>query len=451
MLYRKDYDKLKDWKQQKNRTALCIQGARQIGKTTLVREFGKNEYKCFIEFNFVSDTDARSVFDGNLDANTIIEGLSALARKPLIPGNTLILFDEIQECPNARTAIKFLIEDGRFDYIETGSLLDVKNKVVRSLPVGFEELYTMYPMDFEEFILANGVQKTTIDTLREAYNARVPVSDVIHTTISKLFYSYIIVGGMPKIVQTYVQSHDIARVIKEQNEILDLYRQDISKYAVGSERPKIRAIFDSIGSQLNEKNRRFTVNSLKSSARLERYEDSFNWLIDAGVANPCYNIEEPKVPLILNEKRSFFKLYMGDTGLLCALSMDNIQFNILQGDLSVNMGSILENVMSQIFVSNGFSLHYFDKKKYGELDFVIQNGSTIDLIEIKSGNDYKKHATLDRVLNVAEWKTKDAIVFCKDNLFQEGGILYLPWYMAIFFKRKQLPEGFTFKVDLSGL
>ena len=167
MLYRKAYDKLKMWKQQKSRTALCIQGARQIGKTTVVREFGKNEYNCFLEFNFVSDTDARRVFDGNLDANTIIEGLSALARKPLIPGNTLILIDEIQECPNARTAIKFLVEDGRFDYIETGSLLGVKNKVVRSLPVGFEELYTMYPMDFEEFILANGVQRATIDTMRE--------------------------------------------------------------------------------------------------------------------------------------------------------------------------------------------------------------------------------------------------------------------------------------------
>ena len=149
MLYRKAYDKLKLWKQQKNRAALCIQGARQIGKTTVVREFGKSEYKCFVEFNFVSDMDARKVFDGNLDANTIIEGLSALARKPLVPGNTLILFDEIQECPNARTAIKFLVEDGRFDYIETGSLLGVKNKVVRSLPVGFEELYKMYPMDFE--------------------------------------------------------------------------------------------------------------------------------------------------------------------------------------------------------------------------------------------------------------------------------------------------------------
>ena len=315
MLYRKAYDKLKMWKQQKSRTALCIQGARQIGKTTVVREFGKNEYKCFLEFNFVSDTDARRVFDGNLDANTIIEGLSALARKPLIPGNTLILFDEIQECPNARTAIKFLVEDGRFDYIETGSLLGVKNKVVRSLPVGFEELYTMYPMDFEEFILANGVQRATIDTMREAYDARTPVSDVIHTTLKKLFYSYIIVGGMPKVVQTYVQTHDIGRVLRDQNEILDLYRQDISKYAAENDRPKIRAIFDSIPSQLNEKNRRFTVSSLKASARLDRYGDSFNWLVDAGVANPCYNIEEPKAALKLNEKRSFFKLYAGDTGL----------------------------------------------------------------------------------------------------------------------------------------
>lgn len=451
MLYRKAYDKLKMWKQQKSRTALCIQGARQIGKTTVVREFGKNEYKCFLEFNFVSDTDARRVFDGNLDANTIIEGLSALARKPLIPGNTLILFDEIQECPNARTAIKFLVEDGRFDYIETGSLLGVKNKVVRSLPVGFEELYTMYPMDFEEFILANGVQRTTIDTMREAYDARTPVSDVIHTTLKKLFYSYIIVGGMPKVVQTYVQTHDIGRVLRDQNEILDLYRQDISKYAAENDRPKIRAIFDSILSQLNEKNRRFTVSSLKASARLDRYGDSFNWLVDAGIANPCYNIEEPKAALKLNEKRSFFKLYAGDTGLLCALSMDNIQFRILQGDLSVNMGSILENVMSQMFVANGFSLHYFDTKRYGELDFVMQEGTAIDLVEIKSGNDYKKHAALDKVLAVEEWKAKQAIVFCKDNMQVEDGILYLPWYMAIFFKQEQLSEGLTCEVDLSGL
>ncbi len=187
MLYRKAYDRLLQWKHQKKKTALCIQGARQIGKTTAVREFGKNEYRCFVEFNFVKDTNAHKVFDGNLDANTIIEELSALARKPLIPGNTLILLDEIQECPNARTAIKFLVEDGRFDYIETGSLLGVKNRVVRSLPVGFEESYTMYPMDFEEFIMANGVQPRTIQAMNEAYQNKTQVPEIIHTTMCRLF------------------------------------------------------------------------------------------------------------------------------------------------------------------------------------------------------------------------------------------------------------------------
>lgn len=451
MLYRKSYDKLLRWKNQKNRTALCIQGARQIGKTTLVREFGKKEYASFIEFNFVSNVDARRAFDGNLDADSIIERLTALARKPFIEGNTLILFDEIQECPNARSAIKFLVEDGRFDYIETGSLLGVMNKAVRSLPVGFEELITMYPMDFEEFIVANGVQKTTLDSLRKAYEERKPLSDIIHETLNKLFYSYIIVGGMPKVVQTYVTTHDIGLIIKEQKEILNLYRQDISKYAKESDRPKIRAIFDSIPSQLNDKNRRFNLSLLSENARLLRYEDSFNWLIDSGVANPCYNIEEPKVALKLNEKRNLFKLYAGDTGLLCALSMDNIQFNILQGDLTINMGSILENMMAQMFVANGFNLHYFDSKKYGELDFVLQEGTSIDYIEIKSGNDYKKHAALNRILKIEEWKAKQAIVFCKDNIQEENGILYLPWYMAIFLKQEEIPEGIKYEVDLTGL
>lgn len=451
MLYRKAYDKLKAWKLQKNRTALCIQGARQVGKTTVVREFGRNEYGCFVEFNFVSDSDARRVFDGNLDADTIIEGLSALARKPLVPGSTLILFDEIQECPNARTAVKFLVEDGRFDYIETGSLLGEKNKVVRSLPVGFEEQYTMYPMDFEEFIIANGIQQTTIDSLRTAFDGRTPVSDIVHTTLKKLFYSYIIVGGMPKVVMDYVQTHDIGRVIGNQNEILDLYRQDIAKYASESDRPKIRAIFDSIPSQLNEKNRRFVVSDLKASARLDRYEDSFNWLVDAGVANPCYKVVEPRASLKLNEKRSLFKLYAGDTGLLCALSMDNIQFSILQGDLGINMGSVLENVMSQMFVANGFSLHYFDSKRFGELDFVLQDGTSIDLVEAKSGNDYRRHAALDRILGVDGWKPKRAIVFCKDNVQEEDGVLYLPWYMAIFFKQERLPLELRYEVELNGL
>lgn len=450
MLYRKAYDRLLQWKQNKNKTALCIQGARQIGKTTVVREFGKNEYKCFVEFNFVSDLDARKIFDGNLDANTIIEGITALSMKQLIPGDTLILFDEIQECPNARTAIKFLVEDGRFDYIETGSLLGVKNKIVRSLPVGFEELYTMYPMDFEEFILANGLQQSTVDSLRKSYEEKTPILDVVHTTLTKLFNAYIVVGGMPKVVKTYIDTHDITRVIASQNEIIELYRQDIAKYADASDRPKIRSIFDSIPSQLNDKNRRFIISSQKTSARMERYEDSFNWLLDAGVANACFNVSEPVGALKLNEKRNLFKLYAGDTGLLCALSMDNIQFSILNNDLTVNMGSILENVMAQMFVANNYSLHYFDTKKIGEIDFVLQNGSKIDFVEIKSGNDYKKHHTLDRLLEIKEWEPDSAIVFCKDNVQCIEKITYYPWYMAMFLKSEFI-ENMTYKVDLDVL
>lgn len=449
MLYRKAYEKLKSWKEQKEKTALCIQGARQIGKTTLVEEFGKNEYKCFFEFNFALDATARSIFDKDLDADTIIKGLSALTRKPMIPHDTLILFDEIQECPNARTAIKFLVQDGRFDYIETGSLLGVRNKLVRSLPVGFEELYTMYPMDFEEFLIANGVQQSVIDEMAQAYRDKKPVSEVLHNVMSELFYTYIIVGGMPKVVQNYITNHDIGMVLKLQNEIIAQYREDITKYAEESDRPKIRAIFDSIPSQLNDKNRRFIVRNLKESARLERYGESFNWLIDAGVANPCYNLDQPKSPLMLNEKRNLFKLYLGDTGLLCALSMDNIQFSILKGDVGINMGSFLENVMSQMFVRNGFNLHYFNSKKYGEVDFVLQDGTSVDLVEIKSGKDYKKHSALDNIISVDEWKPKKAIVFCSDNVFEEKNIIYLPWYMAIFFKKEEIKQGFIHKVDLS--
>ena len=257
MLYRKAYDKLLEWKNQPNKKALCIMGARQIGKTTVIRQFGEEQYECFVEINFITDPDAGKIFAGMLDANTIITNLTAYTRKPMIPGKTLVLLDEIQACPDARTAIKFLVEDGRFDYIESGSLLGVKYKEVRSYPVGFEELYQMYPMDLEEYLWANGVQNSTIQYLKDCHVNDTPVTDAIHQTMCKLFYSYIVVGGMPDVVQTYVDTHDIAQVIARQTEILELYRLDISQYAQGNDKMKIRAIFDSIPAQLNEKNRRF--------------------------------------------------------------------------------------------------------------------------------------------------------------------------------------------------
>ncbi len=451
MLYRKAYEKLLQWKAQKNKKALCIFGARQIGKTTLIRQFGKDHYEHFVELNFVLDEKAAEIFSGSLDANTIITNLTAYTRVPMIPGKTLVLFDEVQRCPNVRTAIKFLIEDGRFDYIESGSLLGVRHIDVRSYPVGFEEIYRMYPMDFEEFALANGVQSSTIDYLRNAYEMNMPVTDSVHETMKKLFLVYIVVGGMPQVVQTYVDTHDIGTVIQNQNDILEQYRLDIAQYAETNSKPKIKAIFDAIPSQLNNKNRRFVLTNIDEHGRQNRYANSFNWLADAGVALTCYNVTEPKAPLALNEKRSLFKLFMGDTGLLCASCMENIQFDILQGNVNVNLGSILENIMAQQLKSNGFALHFFDTKKYGELDFVIQNGTKIDLVEIKSGNDYYQHSALERVMAVDEWKTNQSIVFCKGNVEEKNNIIYLPWYMVMFFKPHQIPTGTSFIVDISQL
>ena len=451
MLKRKAYQDLLNWKNNTRGKALCIIGARQIGKTTLIREFGKNEYKHFAEINFVTDKRAADIFHGKLTAEEIITNLTAYLQMPLEEGGTLILFDEIQECPEVRSAVKFLVEDGRFDYIESGSLLGVRYKDVRSYSVGFEQMLPMYPLDFEEYLWANGVQEQTISYLRNCYEQKKTVSETVHQTLCKLFYSYLVVGGMPETVQIYIDTHDIAKVVQNQRSILDLYRLDIAKYATDSDKIKIKAIFDSIPAQLNEKNRRFKVNSVDPNARILRYEDCFNWLADAGVALPCYNVTEPQPPLQLNEKRNLFKLYMNDVGLLCAACMENIQFDLLMGNMDVNMGSILENVFAQNLKSNGFELRYFDSKKVGELDFVLQRGVSAEVVEIKSGSDYKKHLAMDHAVKTENWKFGNCIVFSKSNVEEENGILYLPWYMVIFYRQEVPQEQLIYKIDLNGL
>ncbi len=451
MLRRRAYQDLLRWKKEATRKALCIIGARQIGKTTLIREFGKKEYEYFAEINFVTDKKAANIFDGKYTTETIITNLTAYLQQPLEPGKTLILFDEVQECPQVRTAIKFLVEDGRFDYIESGSLLGVRYKDIQSYPVGYEQILPMYPLDFKEYLWANGVQESTVAYLQECYTGQTRVSDIVHETLCKLFYSYLVVGGMPESVQIYVDTHDIAKVIMNQRSILELYRLDIAKYAVDNEKVKVKAIFDSIPAQLSEKNRRFKLNSIDSNARHLRYEDSFNWLADAGVAIPCYNVTEPQPPLQLNEKRNLFKLYMNDVGLLCAACMENIQFELLMGNVDMNMGSILENAFAQNLKANGFELHYFDSKKIGELDFVLQKGLSAELVEIKSGNDFKKHLAMNHALEVETWNFDNSIVFCKSNVEKEDNILYLPWYMVMFFRQEKAPEKMIYEIDISGI
>lgn len=451
MLYRKAWQKLESWKAGGARRALMLTGARQVGKTTLVREFAKSRYASFAEVNFLEDDRAKAIFEGPLDADTIVENLTAYLRVPLAPGKTLVLLDEIQECPRARTAIKFLVEDGRFDYVETGSLLGVKTKEIPSYPVGFEETYRMFPMSFEEFCLAAGVQAEAIETLRGHFSSLTPVGESVHATFSRLFAAYVVVGGMPEVVSRFVETQDVARAIEVQRDILSLYRLDIAKYANSREKAKVRAIFDVIPSQLEDKNRRFVLADLAKTARQERYESSFLWLADAGIALPCYNATAPVPPLSANAKHSLFKLFLCDTGLLCAASLGNVQFDILNGDLGVNMGGIAENVVAQELRANGFDLFYLNSKRHGEVDFIVQSGRSVVPIEVKSGKDWTRHAALDNVMRVGEWGLEHAYVLCGGNVSQEGSIVYLPHYMAMFLQPNELPEAMPFAIDLSAL
>ena len=437
-VYRKAEEILKDWKKRLQKRALLITGARQIGKTYIVRQFGKANYKHFAEINFITTPSAAEIFSGNLDANTIIMNLTAFLGMSLEKGKTLIFLDEIQECPNARTAIKFLVDDGRFDYVESGSLLGVNYKSVPSYPVGYEDILHMYPMNFEEFCIANGLQSEVFTYLQECYEQIKPVSTSIHKTLSDLFKYYVIIGGMPAVVQLFINTHDIGQVIELQKDIIQQYRQDISQYASSSQQIKITNIFDQIPAQLDEKNRRFKLASIDKRARLREYDDAFIWLQDAGVALPCYNLNAPIVPLKINEQSRLFKLFLNDSGLLAAMSLENIQFDILQGNMSINMGSILENVFATQLKANGFALRYLNKDKVGEIDFMVQRGNRVIPVEIKSGKDYMNHSALDNALNISDWNLNQAIVFCKDNVAQKEKITYLPWYMIMFFEQTAL-------------
>ena len=449
MLYRTAIENFENWKKSGGKKALLVTGARQIGKTFLIREFARKNYENFIEINFVTQSSAKQIFEGDLNADSIIQGITALTKQKVEEGKTLIFFDEIQECPNARTAIKFLVDDGRFDYVESGSLLGVQYKTVKSYPVGYEHKIQMFPMTFEEFCIACGVQKSTFELLEDCYNNLKAVPEAVHGTMKQLFQAYTIVGGMPAAVQEYISSHDIAKVVEIQKDILALYRQDIAKYS-DKDKEKISTIFDNIPSQLDSKNRRFKLNSIRSTARMERYEESFIWLNDAGVAIPCYNLVAPLIPLKLNEQSNLFKLYMADVGLLCASCIDNVQFSILNGDFSVNMGSILENVYAQELLSKDFEVRFMNKK-FGEIDFIIQNNGKALPIEIKSGADYKKHTALNNILAVEEWKLKNALVFCAGNIEQEESVTYLPWYMIIFLKKNEIQKNTIFEIPLNGI
>ena len=431
-----------------SRNALLITGARQVGKTYSIRKFGKS-FKSFVEINFVEMPDAIKLFDEAKDSKDILIRLSTIAKEPLIEGETLIFFDEIQKCPNIMTAIKFLVEDGKFRYILSGSLLGVELKDLRSEPVGFLGVKDMYPLDFEEFISSIGINETVIQTLREAWNKCTPVDNFVHGKLMEAFRLYLLVGGMPAAVDKYIESNNLQEVMAVQQNIVRLYKRDISQYDPNN-KLYIEEIFNLIPPELNAKNKRFILKRLNEHAKFDRVENSFLWLTNAGVAIPVYNVEEPKTPLILARSRNLFKLFQNDIGLLASQYAEGIQTRILNGDKDINFGSIYENAIAQELTAHNISPCYYNNKRRGELDFIIEIGGKIIPIEVKSGKDYESHRALSNIMNCNEYDISNAIVFNNDNLKVVGKIIYAPIYMVMFLEKVNSAPTF-YKIDLSGL
>ena len=431
-----------------NRNALLITGARQIGKTFSIREFGKS-FKAFVEINFVETPEAVEIFKGAKSSSDILLRLSALTTVPLIKGETLIFFDEVQKCPEIVTAIKFLVDEGSYRYILSGSLLGVELKDLRSEPVGYMGVKDMYPIDFEEFISCIGVNKDIVSTLRQAWEQRTPVDQLIHTKMTELFRLYLIVGGMPAVVSKYLETNNLQEVMTIQQDIIRLYKRDIAQYDPNN-KLYIEEIFNLIPPELNAKNKRFILKRLNENAKFERYQNSFLWLTNAGVALPVYNVEEPKTPLLLARSRNLFKLFQNDIGLLAAQYAEGIQLRIIKGDKDINYGSIYENAVAQEFAAHGITPYYYNNKKRGELDFVIELNGRVVPIEVKSGKDYEVHRALSNIMDCGEYDLPEAIILTNDNLQVVNKFIYAPIYMTMFIERNNDAPAF-YKVDLSGL
>ena len=445
---RKVYSQLLEWKRnRKGETALLIEGARRVGKSYIVEQFARNEYKSYImiDFNIAGD-DIRQLFDdylGNL--NSLFMYLSNYSGVKLYERESLIIFDEVQFCPRARAAIKYLVADGRYDYIETGSLVSIKQSVAGILLPSEEETLEMFPMDFEEFLWASG-NDMLMDFIRDRYNNRQPLGNALHRKAMDFFRQYMIVGGMPQAVEKYIETKDFEETDRVKRQILTLYRNSVAQYA-GAYADKVVSIFDEIPSQLQRHEKRFRLSDVKKDARLRDYESSFFWLSDSKIVNICYNTTEPSIGLGMKKDRVTLKCYMADTGLLISHAFDEngivaaeVYQKILKDKLEFNSGMIVENIVAQMLRSSGHKLYFYsnssidDKDDRMEIDFLIQKSKVtsrhnIVPIEVKSNLRYTLTSLRKCIEKYGSYITSPCVVHAAD-LKEENGILYIPLYMA---------------------
>lgn len=432
-----------------SKTALLIEGARQIGKTFSIRQFGK-KFKTYIEINFIEQPEAISLFKDLSNTKDLLARLSLFTKQKLIKRDTLIFFDEVQICPEVITYIKFLVDEGSYNYILSGSLLGIEINDLRSVPVGYLTIKRMFPLTFREFALNLGLNSSILENLETSFKEKKPVDDFIHKKMMELFRVYLVVGGMPAAVNRYIETNNLNEVIDIQNQIVNLYKKDITQYDKNN-KLAIAQIFELIAPQLNSQNKRFIIKDIKSGVKFDRYENSFLWLKDAGFALPVYNVETPKIPLKLSKSRSLFKLFMSDVGLLASEYSQGIQLKIISGDDKLNYGAIFENYIAQELTACEHDLYYYNNKKRGELDFLIEYDGEVLPIEVKSGKDYKVHRALSNIMDCGEFNLNRALIFNNSNLKVERKLTYAPIYMAMFLKQEIKDEDSIYKIDLSEL
>lgn len=448
-MYRRDSVTIGEWIRD-SKKALLVTGARQTGKTWLIRdEIEKSGYAKF-EINFIDQPDMVTYLNAEMSAEEFLVKLKMIMPESCRPKETIVFFDEIQKCPEIVTKIKFLVDEGTFRYVMSGSLLGVELRGIASVPVGYLTVLRMYPMDFEEFMIANSVSQTTLYMLQEKYARLEPVDDFIHQRLLAMFFVYLIVGGMPDAVRTYVETKDIREVDKVLHDIIDLYKEDFSQYEQEDRKLRLKAIYDLIPAELNKQNKKFVFTMLDRELKFDRYENSFLWLKDAGVALPVYNVEEPVIPLLISKSSNVFRLFSSDIGLLTSAYPAATKVELIQKNAEVNNGAHFENAVAQQLTANGFDVYYCKKKNIGELDFVIEMDGRVVPIEVKSGKDYKRHNALDHFMEVPNYHMEKAYVLSTGNVEVDGKICYLPIYMTYLLKEEKIGKMIV-DLDMSGL
>ena len=452
MLKRKAEKLLNEWKNSND--ALLITGARQVGKSYLIREFGKANFKHFIEINLYEQKEFIPVLEQAKNAEDLLFRISALTSENLVVGETLIFLDEIQYAKNCDliTLAKFLVENGKFRYIFSGSMLGVELNNIASWPTGYMREMRMFPLDFEEFLWSVGLKHSVIDHLADCFAQEKPVDTQIHERLIDSFYKYLLIGGMPEAVQTFVFTNDLKKVNEVQQKIDQYYRKDIVQYAPQQQKVHLDTIYRILPQELNSKNKRFSLGEIGKGYAVKDIQDDFMWLKKAGVALPVYNVTEPKTPLELSANNRLVKLFHSDIGILANLLMDtDIQLKLLAKEKEINFGAIFENAVAQELTAHGYeNLYYFNSKKQGEVDFLIEYKGNVLPIEVKSGKDYKIHSALDNLLKNENYNISQAVILCNGNVERNGKKLYLPIYMTMFLK-KTTSASTKIALDLSAL